>query len=64
MGDDSIPAKSLLVLGVILVIVAGFTGPSIDFPTISIWSRILPYFLLIGGFILIVLSVTLMSKKN
>ncbi len=64
MGRVSIPTISLFILGVILVIMAGFSGPLIDFVTISIWSRILPYFLFIGGFILIILSVILMSRKS
>jgi hypothetical protein len=62
MSRVSILAKSLLVLGVILVIMAGFSGP--DIPTISIWLRNLPYFFLIGGFIFIVLAIVLMLKER
>lgn len=61
MGRVSIPTGSLLVLGVILVILAGFSD---GIPPSSDWERYLPYFLLIGGTMLIIAAVVLMLRKH
>ncbi len=62
MGRVSVPTISLFILGVILIIIAGFTGP--DVPTISVLLRNLPYFFFIGGCVLIIAAVALMLRKR
>jgi len=61
MGRVSIQTTGLLVLGVILVILAGFND---GIPPSSDWERYLPYFLLTGGSILILLAIVLMLRKR
>ncbi len=60
MGRISLPTGVLLVLGITLVILAGFDD---GIPPSSELERYLPYFLLIGGTILIVVAIALMRKK-
>lgn len=59
--NDSIPMKGLLVLGVLFIILAGFDD---SIPPRNYLELYLPYFLLIGGIILIVVSIVLMLRKR
>ncbi len=62
MDRTSISSRSLLLLGVILVIVAGFSTPTI--PPIGYWGLYGNYILLIGGSMLIVLAAVIMLRKR
>ena len=61
MERSSILARILLVLGIILVILAGFDD---GIPPSSELERYLPYLLLIGGAIFIILSIVLILRKR
>ena len=61
MGRVSLPTGGLLFLGVILVILAGFDD---GIPPSSELERYLPYFLLMGGIMLILVAVVLMLRKR
>lgn len=62
MGDYSTSTKSLLVLGILLVILAGFNSGNV--PPIGYWGLYGQYFLLMGGLILMVLAIVLMSRQR
>lgn len=61
MENNSITTKGLLVLGILFVILAGFDD---GIPARNYLELYLPYFLLIGGSILIVGSAALMLRNR
>ena len=61
MGRISIPTGGLLVLGVLLIILAGFND---GIPPSSDWERNLPYFLLIGGSMLIIIAIVFILRER
>jgi len=62
MGRISIPTGGLIVLGVLLIILAGFNNGNV--PPSGYWGLYGQYFLLIGGSMLIVLAVALILRER
>ncbi|TFH10274.1 MAG: hypothetical protein E4H14_02830 [Candidatus Thorarchaeota archaeon] len=61
MRRVSISTGGLLIIGVLLVILAGYTD---GIPPNNDWERSLPYFLLIGGATLIIIAIMFIIRKR